>query len=253
MMFQPPSWLPPIPKDLTTASTVGEFSLRGIHGAAQDDPITLVSAATQKTKTNRQLAEDVEALAAGLAEDLGWSPNDATRGGRVIAILCENSLDYVTYCWATHRLGAICLLLHASTVPAENAQHIKHSKCNTLILSSTLLEPGRAVVAAVGEANLRVYLTQSSPIGINHTSAETNGHHSPKTIDDLLTMGRAKGPLPVLDWSYEEAQSSIAYLCATSGTSGAQVIRSQSLSPSDVANLWVLIEAGATDPWRHHH
>ena len=115
------------------------------------------------------------------------------------------------------------------------------SKCNTLILSSTLLEPGRAVVAAVGEANMRVHLTKSSPIGINHTSAQTNGHHSPKNFDDLLTIGRAKGPLPVLNWSSEEAQSSIAYLCATSGTSGAQVMRSESPFPSDVADLGLLI------------
>lgn len=200
-----------------------------LRGASQepavDESITLVSAATQKTKTNQQLAEDVEALAAGLAEDLGWSPNEeATQDEKVIAVLCENSVDYLTYCWATHRLRATCLLLHASTLPAENAQHIKHSRCNVLILSSTLLESGRVIAATVGEADLRVYLAHSGLNGF----AKSNGFHNATTIDDLLNLGRARGPLPALSWSLEEAQSSIAYLCATSGTSGAQVMRAQS-------------------------
>ena len=220
MIFQPPPWLPTISKSLSSASTVGEFVLKGAaQEQVDDESITLVSAATQKTKTNRQLAEDVEALAAGLASDLGWSPNETTQGEKVVAVLCENSLDYVTYCWAIHRLRATCLLLHASTLSAENAQHIKHSNCNVLILSSTLTESGHAVAAAVGEADLRVYLTNSGLNGI----ATSNGFRNTKTIDDLLNLGRARGPLPALNWSPEEAQSSIAYLCATSGTSGAQV------------------------------
>lgn len=237
MIFQPPSWLPSISKDSPTSSTVGEFVLRGAHGAVQEpadhDLITLISAATQKTKTNRQLAEDVEALAAGLANDLGWSPEEATPEGKVIAVLCENSLDYLTYCWATHRLKATCLLLHASTLPAENAQHIKHSHCKVLILSSTLIESGRAVAAAVSEANLRVYLTHPLPNGIDHNSAGSNGHRNCQTIDDLLSLGTTRNPLPAPAWTPEEAQSSVAYLCATSGTSGAQVIEVQALLAGD--------------------
>ena len=224
MIFHPPSWLPPISKTLSTATTVGEFVLRGDpHKQEDDEPITLVSAATQKTKTNRQLAEDVEALAAGLANDLGWSPNEETTQvpGKVIAVLCENSVDYLTYCWATHRLRATCLLLHASTLLAENAQHIKHSGCNVLILSSTLLESGRVLMTAVGDASLRVYLAHSGLNGF----AKCDFFRDNKTISDLLNVGRTRGPLPALSWSPEEAQSSIAYLCATSGTSGAQVMK----------------------------
>jgi len=262
MIFHPPSWLPAITEDLSTAGTVGDFALRGLPSTASepavDEPITLVSAITQKTKTNRQLAEDVEALAAGLAHDLQWSPNEPARGGKVIAVLSENTVDYLTYCWATHRLRGTCLLLHASTSPAENAKHMKHSHCNILILSPALIESGRAVAAAVGEADLRVYLTEPVPTGIYSTSAENNGNGNgnPKTIDELLDLGKALGPLPALNWSPTEAQSRVAYLCATSGTSGAQVIRIKPPSLKDaLADLkdLISIEASAFDPPRHYH
>ena len=240
MIFQPPSWLPPLPQPISEARTVGDFVLGGAtpNQSEDDDPITLISAATQKTKTNRQLAQDVEALAAGLALELGWSPNGASPqgGGRVIAVLCENSLDYPTYCWATHRLGATCLLLHASTVPSENASHILHSGCKVLILSSALLEPGGAVAAAVG-ADLRVYLTQSGLNGV----AKSNGFHDTRTVDDLLQLGRARGPLPPLSWSREEAHESIAYLCATSGTSGAQVMTYPPPLPRWATSIWKML------------
>jgi len=223
MIFHPPSWLPPITEDLSTVGIVGDFVLHGLTGSttlesAVDEPITLVSAPTQKSKTNRQLAEDVEALAAGLARDLQWSPNEPAQGGKVIAVLSENTVDYLTYCWATHRLRGTCLLLHASTSPTENAKHMEHSHCNILIVSPALLESGRAVAAAVREGDARVYLTEPVP-----SNTQTNG--GLKTIEELLNLGKALVPLPALNWSPEEAQSSIAYLCATSGTSGVQVTR----------------------------
>lgn len=100
MIFYPPSWLSAIKEDLSTAGTVGDFVLRGLPGSttpkpAADEQITLVSALTQKSKTNRQLAEDVEALATGLARDLQWSPNEPAQGGKVIAVLSENTVRYI--------------------------------------------------------------------------------------------------------------------------------------------------------------
>jgi hypothetical protein len=96
MIFYPPSWLPSIEQDLPSTSTIGDFVLRGSTIASETslDTTVLVSAHTQKTKTPRQLAEDVEALATALADDLQWSPNEPTEGGKVIAILSENTVSF---------------------------------------------------------------------------------------------------------------------------------------------------------------
>lgn len=99
MIFYPPSWLPAITEDLSTTGTVGDFVLRGSLATAAEpavDTPVLVSAHTQKAKTPRQLAEDVEALATALAHDLQWSPNEPAQGGKVIAILSENTVRSYT-------------------------------------------------------------------------------------------------------------------------------------------------------------
>ena len=94
MIFTPPSWIPAIAHNLSELGTVGDFVLQGSLGNASgprvDEP-TFISALTQKQKTPRQLAQDVEALAAGLAHELQWSPN-APQDGKVVAILSENSV-----------------------------------------------------------------------------------------------------------------------------------------------------------------
>ncbi|KAI5468183.1 putative AMP dependent ligase/synthetase [Mariannaea sp. PMI_226] len=226
MIFHSPSWLPPVTQDLSKIGTVGDFVLRGQLNAGSKpvaDDSVLVAADASKSRNIQQLADDVEALAAGLAYDLQWSPNEPAQGEKVIAVLSENSVDFLTYCWATHRLRGTCLLLHASTAPAENAQHMKHAGCSTLIMSPALADSGRAVAAIIGDIRLRLYLTTATPVS---TNGEANHHprdqDSPKTIEELMKFGSSLNPLPPLDWSPEEAQSSIAYLCATSGTSGAQ-------------------------------
>jgi len=94
---------------------------------------------------------------------------------------------------------------------------MKHAGCTTIITSPALIESSQAIAAGIEEP-VRLYLTTAMP-----TEGEVNGHDKPKTIDDLFEQGRSVAPLPPIDWTPEVAQSSIAYLCATSGTSGTQV------------------------------
>lgn len=97
MIFQPPSWLSAGDQDPSAQGTVGDFVLRGAIGTPSadrlDEPVLISAhAPAERTKTVRQLAEDVEALATGLANDLGWSSNEANGSGKVIAILSENTV-----------------------------------------------------------------------------------------------------------------------------------------------------------------
>lgn len=89
---------------------------------------------------------------------------------------------------------------------------MRHSNCTVLIVSPALIVAGRAVAADTGNPNVRLYLT-----------GPMDGSHNWKSLDELLELGKALSPMPALDWSPEQAGTQIAYLCATSGTSGSQV------------------------------
>ncbi|KAL4874713.1 hypothetical protein BJY04DRAFT_203322 [Aspergillus karnatakaensis] len=208
MIFTPPSWLPAIPEGLATATTVGDFVLRGQPDTPRDDLKVLVSATTQASKTPAQIAEDVEALAAAFSQELQWSPNEPVQGGKVVAIWSENTIDYHTHSWATHRLGGTSLVLHASTSPPENIAHLGYAQAKVLIVSPLLVEAGRAAAAAL--PGLRVFLT---------TPVEGTDF---KTIQELLQLGKTLSPVPALTLSAEDAKTQTAYLCPTSGTSGTQ-------------------------------
>jgi hypothetical protein len=112
-----------------------------------------------------------------------------------------------------------------------------------LIASPTLLTSAHAVAESLGEGDLRLYLTeQTATNGVQANGINGAGSINAKTINELLNLGRSLVPLPVLDWSVEEAQSSTAFLCATSGTSGAQVNKNQpQFSEDNFANLEALV------------
>ena len=251
MVFYPPAWLPAIPEDLSAFGTVGDFVLGGESelpsSPSRDESPVLVSAQGDRSKTAGQLVRDVEDLAAALAQNLKWSPNESDdQGDRVIAILSENTvrttsilmiqyardrkrrkkkrpqtnkvpkLEYLTCCWAIHRIGATCLLLHGSTTPEENGAHIKRSRCRVLIASPSLLQSGQAAMAAAGVSDPVFYL--------NGTTSATNGHGTQpqlKTVEELMTAGSSRDRLPVM---VERGGERVAYLCPTSGTSGLQVL-----------------------------
>ncbi|KAH6649109.1 putative amp dependent CoA ligase [Truncatella angustata] len=247
MIFHPPSWLPAIAQNLTELGTISDFVLRGPPGVASEselEPPVLTSADAQKSKTPRQIAKDVEELAAGLAHDLQWSPNVDLPGGKVVAILSENTLDYLTYCWAIQRVGGTCLLLHATTSPEENAKHLRHSNCNVLITSPSLLDSGRAATAIANESGRRLYLTEpvtsAKTNGTNETNSPNGTKEKLKTINELLALGSSIDHLPVSDWSSKESKSKIAYLCPTSGTSGVQKL-ARLTHVSIIANILQLV------------
>ncbi|KAK6853651.1 AMP dependent ligase/synthetase [Apiospora arundinis] len=240
MKFYPPSWLTPIPQDLSGLGSIGDFVLRGQHDAAVSDPAILISADDEKdVKTPQQLAEDVENLAAALAQDLEWAApaSVSADGGRVIALLSENTLDYLTCSWAIHRLQGTCLLLHGSSSAAENGKHLKVSGCKVVITSSSLLESATAALTAAGVSEARVYLTTTPAASGESNGTGTDGaHREPKTIAALLHVGKSLACLPPL-----ETRAQVAYLCPTSGTSGIQKL-ARLTHTAIIANILQLIE-----------
>lgn len=97
MVFYPPTWLPAIPQDLSALGTVGDFVLHGesesaFNQSATDSSVLVSALDPNKSRTSQQLADDVETLAAALARELKWSPNEPAQDGKVIAILSENSV-----------------------------------------------------------------------------------------------------------------------------------------------------------------
>lgn len=95
-------------------------------------------------------------------------------------------------------------------------------------MSPAQRESGRNTAAVLGESDVRLYLTEVVADGTAETygSASSNGTaHNLKSLTDMMELGKTLGPLPALDWSAEEAQQGIAFLCSTSGTSGVQVIK----------------------------
>ncbi|KAF3015945.1 nrps [Neopestalotiopsis sp. 37M] len=234
MVFYPPTWLPAIPQDLSALGTVGDFVLHGesesaFNQSATDSSVLVSALDPNKSRTSQQLADDVETLAAALARELKWSPNELAQDGKVIAILSENSVEYLTCCWAIHRIGATCLLLHGSTSAQENAKHLKDSNCSVLITSPLLLQSGQAAMAAAGVSDAQIYL-----------NGATGVDGQLKTVEELLASGSSLDRLPALNWGSEEVRNTIAYLCPTSGTSGIQKL-ARSTHASIIANILQLV------------
>lgn len=119
---------------------------------------------------------------------------------------------------------------------------MRNSNCTVLIVSPALIVAGRAVVADTGNPDVRLYLT--GPMDENHDW---------KSLYELLELGKALPPVPALDWSPEQAGSQIAYLCATSGTSGSQVSLSTHISACEISYADLGIEIGASHSPRNYH
>ncbi|KAI1333957.1 putative amp dependent CoA ligase [Xylariaceae sp. FL0016] len=220
MLFHPPAWLPTISQDLSDLDTIGEFVLRGEPNNIATNQTVLISADdAEYLKTPAQLVEDVDALAAALAHDLCWSSPDSVAEDRnVIGILSENTPDYLTCCWAIHRLGGTVLLLHGSTAPGENAKHLLSSDCKVLISSPTLFQSATATLEAAGRPESRLYLLTPKPCVATNDDGHTDSiKRVPKTTGKLLNLGRTFARLPA-----PKTKTDVAYLCPTSGTSGIQ-------------------------------
>ncbi|KAK4105140.1 acetyl-CoA synthetase-like protein [Parathielavia hyrcaniae] len=235
MVFSSPAWVPPIPSEIPDAVPVSSFSLRGKDDdVGQDDSrALLVDGLSGKTFSRAVLRDRVEWLAQALAQRLAWSPNEGSPWDKVVAIHSLNSvglpqqttcpswasslpIDYFVVCWAVHRLNGIVLPLHSTSTTAELTAHLESAKCSTVFTCQPLLP-------AALDAATQLSIPQSSIFTVSLPQGLVAGYSSPfLDTETLITEGASLPPLNPLLWTDGQAKDQVAYLCATSGTSGKQ-------------------------------
>ncbi|KAI5867636.1 acetyl-CoA synthetase-like protein [Durotheca rogersii] len=213
MVFTPPSWVPELPFDPPDSIPLHEFWSSDRYGR---QPLTksrnpYTCGVTGKTYTPAEVSERFELLARALSRRLGWLPNDETPWDKVVGIYSFNSIDYIMSTYGVHRLNGIVTPANSMYSAAELEHQLRSSGAKVLFTCAELLDTALKATRACGIPDDRVFLlrlpeaSESAPF---------------KTIDDLITEGRALPEIEPLAWSKGQGGRQVAYLCYSSGTSG---------------------------------
>jgi acyl-CoA synthetase (AMP-forming)/AMP-acid ligase II len=127
--------IPDVPLTDVVLRTAGE----------RPDAVALVDAATGRTLTFGQLANEVRRLAAGLAER-------GVRKGDVVALWSPNSPEFAVAFYAIVRLGAIVTPSNPANTSHELAFQLTDAGATLLITTAALAEKARAAIDASGRA-----------------------------------------------------------------------------------------------------
>lgn len=216
MTFLPPSWVPDITPRIPARVNVGDFVLDGRREGASVRP-PLVDASTGRTCTTEEMVEKVETLAAALYQDFGWSRDaEGSAEARVVGVVCLNSIEFLIVCWAVHRIGGTCLLIQPTTSVSDIVSHIEKAQCKALVLCEELLPVCKQIFDRLPILPARTYCLTESPSLREALGVEI------KSLAQLLTKGHGSERLQNR-WMYAgDTFTEVAYLCATSGTSGRQ-------------------------------
>lgn len=214
MEFHTPSWVPQVSVLIPDDKLVGDFVVERKHNLFElsDEKPAVVCALSGKSYTIPDIKNRVSNLSKALSKRFGWSPNSDSPWNKVVAILSPNTIDFLIACWAVHRLGGICLLLHSTSLASEIIPHLEKAKCNIIFTVQPLLPTCLEVDQAI---SLQVFLFDL-PKEIPDPS-KTN-----QRLTQLVEEGSILGDLEDVKWSPAQGREQVAYLCPTSGTSGKQ-------------------------------
>ncbi|KAE8547637.1 hypothetical protein EYB25_009430 [Talaromyces marneffei] len=217
MVFKSPSWVPSLPCPIPDDIPVGEFVLSGYQSprAETSGASPLICGITGKQYTLNALREQVDLVAQSLSNELGWKPNEGESWDKVLAIYSFNSVEYLILCWAVHRLNGICLTIHTGSSNKEIEQHLTRSKCKAIFVSPSLLKTCLQVTNPLDIPQKNIY---TIPVPGEPVST-VDGH---KSFEQLLAAGPDLPSLEPLKWERGQGKKQVAYLAATSGTSGLQ-------------------------------
>ncbi|KAL4941950.1 hypothetical protein BDV06DRAFT_212245 [Aspergillus oleicola] len=220
MAFQSPSWVPPIPGTIPDSTSVGDFVLAqgGLTGLTGPNA-PFVDGISGVSYSIEVLRQRVENLARSLAARLDWLPTRGSPWEKVVAIYSVNTVDFFVLCWAIHRIGGICLPIHPTTAVDEIITHLTKARCRTLFTSPTLASTAWDVVRKLSIPSESVFMI--SLAGARGMQAESPVHE-PRSLAQLALEGSQLPPIPYHRWAPGQGKQQVAFLCATSGTSGKQ-------------------------------
>ncbi|CAB4392602.1 acetyl-CoA synthetase-like protein [Rhizophagus irregularis] len=163
-----------------------------------DDKVIFTDGITDKKLTYGELKSNSKKLAAGLIDKAGFKRGD------VLAIISPNQVDYAIVSFGTIVAGGIVTFVNPMYTVDELTYQLKDSGAKYIIAFPLLLSNviKAAAAANIHESNIFLF-----------GDAEINGI---KPYSSLISEKEANP----IEYSQEEAKSTTAYLCYSSGTTG---------------------------------
>ncbi|KAH6868988.1 hypothetical protein B0T10DRAFT_611671 [Thelonectria olida] len=213
MVFTPPAWVSRLPFDPPDSITIAEFVSNELYGrypiAQARNPFTC--GVSGKTRTTQEVLQREEYMARAMAKRLGYSLNKGSEWDRVVGLFSLNTIDYIPFTHAVHRLSGIVTPASAEYTAPELEHQLRTSGANALFTCLPLLETAVTAAKAVGIGEDRIFVLPMA--GFDKKVPF-------KTIDDLVEEGKSLSELPALSWTPGQGAKQVAYLCYSSGTSG---------------------------------
>lgn len=168
-----------------------------------------------KSYTLQEQKNRVEQLARTLAQELGFKANEGSEWSKVVAVFSVNTIDYMTVCWATHKLGGVLTAANAAYNAQELEFQLTHSGAKAIFTCLPLLKTAKEACAKAGIPDERIVILPVPEVLAPGLSQPSN-----RTVDDLISAGKNLSPVEPLRWSPGEGARRTAFLCYSSGTSG---------------------------------
>ncbi|OLN96555.1 4-coumarate-CoA ligase-like protein 1 [Colletotrichum chlorophyti] len=213
MVFTSPKWVPQLPMDPPDSITIAEFMSNEQYGrypiAEAKNPYTC--GVSGKSFTASEVKQRIEFLARAISKRLEFAPNEGTEWDKVVALYALNTIDYIPFTHAVHRLSGIVTPASAAYSAPELEHQLRSSGAKALFTSIPLLDNALKAAKAVNIPNDRIFLlpvpgvTQKTPF---------------VTIEELIQEGKSLPELETLKWVKGQGARQVAYLCYSSGTSG---------------------------------
>ncbi|KAF4466755.1 4-coumarate-- ligase-like 7 [Fusarium albosuccineum] len=215
MVFNSPSWVPPLPKLPDTS--IFEFMFNEDHGRASFESSlpAYVCGLSGGTVSAREQKSRTETLARGLALELAWGVNEGSEMDKVVGTFALNTIDIPTLTWAVHRLNGVCAPVNSAFTSWELAQQLQKTSVKVLFTVLPLLEVAKEAAKQCGIPEHRIYVCEM------HGIDQPTSNRDFLTIGDILAKGKTAPELEALQWAPGRSQQQVAFLSHSSGTSGA--------------------------------